>query len=356
MLPEIANFSTLAIPNPNHSPISHKNKNFGMSSNWIPQQTPDGKEFWFNPSSGQSTFTNPFERDFKEMKTPDGRSFWFNSNNNQTVWENPYGVGDTLSCTVNSGLNTTGNQARSSLPPPLPSRSSNSNRPSNIVNLIVNNEQPTQSFLDLAQDIFNCLTRNDPPPRDSINLSKMVIFEGRNLNYAQESANAVALANGYYDLNHSWFSIYGWEAVKAPVKKNAGFFNAMMDLAKPPEWELTLRGFTSYLVTICLENPEGLFRCISDIRPQLGRDWSCLVRESVPLIPYQPVVDQNKQLLNAASQRFESNAEREIAKAQHAQRMSTKAMAQSHAIGDSAFGGGVCQRCRKSWCTCNDPF
>ena len=72
MLPEIANFSTLAIPNPNHSPISHKNKNFGMSSNWIPQQTPDGKEFWFNPSSGQSTFTNPFERDFKEMKTPDG--------------------------------------------------------------------------------------------------------------------------------------------------------------------------------------------------------------------------------------------------------------------------------------------
>jgi chromosome segregation ATPase len=71
------------------------------AADWKELKTEDGKTYYYNKITKETTWTNPFTKDAKpeqnlqeiwrEAKTEDGRTYYYNKQTKETTWVNPFG-------------------------------------------------------------------------------------------------------------------------------------------------------------------------------------------------------------------------------------------------------------------------
>lgn len=66
-----------------------------LSTLWTEHKSPDGLSYWYNATTGVSTWENPEVKVpanhslWTEHKSPDGVSYWYNTTTGVSTWENP---------------------------------------------------------------------------------------------------------------------------------------------------------------------------------------------------------------------------------------------------------------------------
>jgi hypothetical protein len=232
---------------------------------------------------------------------------------------------------------TPGNQAAAPAPAPpapvaapsLPPRNSNLPQPpptSSRPVLFDRAFQPTPYFISLVDDIFDSLD----PQRTGFWTQSTMLEYTRLAQHPDLAALKIVTPQ-------IWMECFRAFSIPYEIRGNQFVFGRF--------------GFQQLVLSDCQRSPTQGYALLATYlgsSPRLARGPYMLTSDMFPRDPLPHVLEIDRQLAR--------KLERDVAKAQHAVRMSTRAMAQSHDIGASAFGGGVCQRCRNSWCTCNDAF